>query len=399
MSQVALTRITSGGIVWDKFDAVFYVAKGGSDANDGKNIETPKLTFGSAITAATAETPAANKLFAVVCLDAGIYTEDLTLVEFVSIHAPNAQLTGSITAANNSSVKFGSQYVAAGGFGVTYAGDESSFIDIDIIECEGATDWATATSTGTLNLKWKSLTLVNGNGVSQTTAYGYIIVDGDAIYISGTGVGVYGAQGDISGRIDLIYDITGTTATAVQTNNANSTVSLSIDHIYDCSISFDIDIGSAEIILNRSGSSTLYDVESGATLWLVVNRTGGAVDKLNDGTVYLNVPIATVVATADVDPIRIQSHYITNNAGGVTYTLPTYGNFGDRFKIIGKTGLWTVAQGINQTIYMGNTNTTTGLAGSLVATDAGDCVELECITEGFSTDWRVVNSMGNITVN
>ena len=145
-----------------------------------------------------------------------------------------------------------------------------------------------------------------------------------------------------------------------------------MDRIQDADTALSIVGGEADVFLRKSLCPTLYDVGSGALLRLVINDTGGAVDKINNGLVYLNVPIATVVATAAVDPIRIQTNYITDNIAGITYTLPSDGNFGDRFRIIGKTGIWTIAQRTNQTIYIGNQSTTTGVGGSLVATDSGD---------------------------
>lgn len=81
------------GVVADK-SRVIYVGKHGDDANDGKSLEKALLTIQAAITAAAALTPTpdANNPAAVVCEDAGVYTEDLTGEPFVSIWAPRADL-------------------------------------------------------------------------------------------------------------------------------------------------------------------------------------------------------------------------------------------------------------------------------------------------------------------
>lgn len=93
-----------------------------------------------------------------------------------------------------------------------------------------------------------------------------------------------------------------------------------------------------------------------------------------------------------------QNGYITNRAGGVTYTLPASGTLGDVINIVGKAGLATIAQNANQQIFIGNTNTTVGVGGTLTAIDAGDCLTLVCITAGASTGWRVDTVIGNWNV-
>ena len=87
--------------------------------------------------------------------------------------------------------------------------------------------------------------------------------------------------------------------------------------------------------------------------------------------------------------------YTCDRAGGVVFTLPSTAAYGSIIKIIGLQGLWTVGVNSGETIYIGNTNCTT-TSGTLVATNAGDCIELFCILA--DTNWRVTNSMGNITV-
>jgi len=94
----------------------------------------------------------------------------------------------------------------------------------------------------------------------------------------------------------------------------------------------------------------------------------------------------------------VNQGYVTDRAGGVAYVLPATATFGDRINVIGKLGLATITQNAGQQIVMGNLGTTVGVAGSLTATDAGDCLILRCITGGASTLWRVENSMGNWTI-
>lgn len=127
-----------------------------------------------------------------------------------------------------------------------------------------------------------------------------------------------------------------------------------------------------------------------------VSITNGA------GTITLAVALGGFVwtdATSATYTLAAQNGYVTNRGGGVTYTLPASGTLGDVIKIVGKAGLATIAQNAGQQICFGNDASTVGVGGSIVATDAGDCVSLRCITAGANTVWRVENSMGNWTIN
>jgi hypothetical protein len=79
---------------------VVFVSKAGDDANDGLNDERPKLTIGSAITAATALTPTVNDRVEIRILDAGRYSADVILPDYVSLIGPAAEvLAASATTA------------------------------------------------------------------------------------------------------------------------------------------------------------------------------------------------------------------------------------------------------------------------------------------------------------
>ncbi len=90
--------------------------------------------------------------------------------------------------------------------------------------------------------------------------------------------------------------------------------------------------------------------------------------------------------------------YLSNRAGAVAFTLPASGTVGDVFRIVGVQGSWTLAQAANQQIKFGNTATTVGVTGSLASANAGDCVECVATNTSASTVWRVMSSIGNITV-
>ena len=71
----------------------------------------------------------------------------------------------------------------------------------------------------------------------------------------------------------------------------------------------------------------------------------------------------------------VDEGYITNRAGGVTYTLPTTAAVGSIIRLAGLVGLATIAQNAGESIVAGADTTTVGVGGSLVSTNAGDAVE------------------------
>lgn len=130
-------------------------------------------------------------------------------------------------------------------------------------------------------------------------------------------------------------------------------------------------------ILGGTGVST-----AGAASTLTVNVAGGGV--------------TWTVVTAATQAAAINNGYICNRAGGVTVTLPDTAAVGSMVRIAGMAGNWVLAQNAGETVYFGLTATTTGVGGSLTATDNRDCVELVCSVA--DTDWIVLSSVGNITV-
>lgn len=93
----------------------------------------------------------------------------------------------------------------------------------------------------------------------------------------------------------------------------------------------------------------------------------------------------------------VNSGYIANNAGLVTVTIPTTAAIGDIVAVEGKgAGLFVLAQSAGQSIRFGTLTTTVGAGGSLTATDAGDGIEIVCITANVA--FKVRSSTGTFTL-
>lgn len=105
------------------------------------------------------------------------------------------------------------------------------------------------------------------------------------------------------------------------------------------------------------------------------------------------------VTTIDA-PLVVNNGYIANKAGLLTMTLPATAAIGDVIAITGiNTAVgWRIAQNANQRIHFGNVSTTVGVGGYLEATAIRDSVQLICVVAGASTEWNIINSVGNITV-
>jgi hypothetical protein len=122
----------------------------------------------------------------------------------------------------------------------------------------------------------------------------------------------------------------------------------------------------------------------------ITNGAGSITVAATDAETWTNV-------TGTSQSMAINNGYIANNAGLVTLTLPATAAIGSRVKLTGVgAGGWSVAQNAGQTIYFGNTTSTTGATGSIASTHQRDSVELVCVAA--DTDWNVVSSIGVITI-
>lgn len=221
-----------------------------------------------------------------------------------------------------------------------------------------------------------------------------------------TKVGPTATAGQILQSAGAAADPAFSTATYPSTTTGNNLLYSSANNVVD------------ELMTNNA--AVLTTDNTGAPVWvplvdgeLIIGSTAGspAAASLTAGAGITITPGSnsiTITATAAGFPwtdvttatqsLAVMNGYVTDRGGGVTYTLPASGTFGDIIEVQGKLGLWSIEQNANQQIVMSSSNSTVGIAGGLDATNVGDGVRLLCITGGASTVWRVISSMGNITV-
>lgn len=107
---------------------------------------------------------------------------------------------------------------------------------------------------------------------------------------------------------------------------------------------------------------------------------------------------AWVDVTGASQTLAANTGYLSDRAGAVAFTLPASSTYGDVIEIVGVQGSWSVTQAANQQIKFGSSASTLGAGGSIASTNAGDCIRMVATNTGASSVWRVVSSVGNITI-
>lgn len=151
--------------------------------------------------------------------------------------------------------------------------------------------------------------------------------------------------------------------------------------------SFIPDSGTSPVVPNSSNQVTMTGSGGisvvGGTNTLTFTGSGAGFDWNN--------------VTGTTQSLAASNAYIANNAGLVTFSLPATAALGDVYMIVGYgAGGWTVSQNAGQSIILGALTSTTGVGGSISSILASNCVTIACIVA--DTAFKVINSMGNITV-
>lgn len=135
-----------------------------------------------------------------------------------------------------------------------------------------------------------------------------------------------------------------------------------------------------QLIVGSTGSTP---VAATLTAGTGITVTNGA------GTITIASTAATsnwVVVSGTTQTIAVDTSYIANNAGLVTFTLPATSNVGDEFIVNGLgAGGWKIAQNAGQNIRIGSSVTTTGTGGSINSTNQFDSAAFVCVVA--NTTW------------
>lgn len=249
---------------------IYYVGKHGSDSNNGKSIENAFLTFGKAFTEAAAQTPSASNQFVISCSDAGIYTEAVTMAQWVSLYAPAASLVGRLTVADDTLALFHSVEAGVGDICVRKPSGQTgiSRVECNIIRATSdATGALTEAATGVLMVEARSVYAQNGYGIGEiSTAQGHMHLMIEDLYITGTGGGIvrFGA-GSTVGYVGHCLEIGGGVGNGTGLNIIG---------------------GELQLKMMTLNANQAYTVGAGGTLRLDANYINGAVGGV--GPAYVN---------------------------------------------------------------------------------------------------------------
>lgn len=145
-------------------------------------------------------------------------------------------------------------------------------------------------------------------------------------------------------------------------------------------------------VLLGGASNAVGSTAVGATGTVLTGNTGA-------NPTFQAIPSLNVVdVTGTSQAMTINTTYIADNAGLVTFTLPATAVQGSIITIVGNgAGGWTIAQNANQAIKMNANTTTTGVTGSLASTNRYNSLTMVATVGGASTIWVIDSSSGTFT--
>ena len=293
-----------------------YVGKHGNDSNDGLAPTRAKLTFGSAITAATALVPSTSNRISIICEDGGTYTESFTIPSWVMIKAPNATFVGNTTISDDAEFVF-QEIVAATGNAITKTGSATGWATGEIVRATGTANGVVNTATTSiLIVRVRQIYSENGTGILDlSNGAGHIHMDVEDMYITGAGTAVDRQSNDgiIVGRISHILEKDG--------GVGNGTA-------------LDITDGRMNLNVGTIETTVAYSVAGSGQLDLIVNDITPTAQRIQlSGLAEVNVIQADSLRwrnrTASFTARRTEFVAINTTSAPVTMTLPNPASNGD----------------------------------------------------------------------
>jgi hypothetical protein len=152
--------------------------------------------------------------------------------------------------------------------------------------------------------------------------------------------------------------------------------------------------GSGDRQQNQCFIAGINGVTASNAVMVTINS---ATDQLGVATIPTGIVSWTVVTAASQGMI-VNSGYIANNAGTITFSLPASSAVGSILRLTGinnATG-WQITQAAGQQVFFGTSSTTLGATGTLTSSATRDSVELVCVVANLT--WNIVSSIGNPTI-
>jgi len=231
---------------------IYFVSKAGSDSSDGKTVGTAVETIGQAIILAEAQLPSSSNGFLISIIDGGIYVEDVTTTQFITINGPGATIIGNSVVEGFSGITV-LQLLASSGSVLTKNADaDLASIHIGNIIATGAA-LAVECVEGDLLLQADFISHVTGDAVSCTGA----------------------SLSNIRGMIRDIKSIGSSAAFAIS-GNTSSVISMTVSDVRGVGDGVDIDVGHLHLVAaNFTPTNSGGDVAPGAELDMIVADLNG----------------------------------------------------------------------------------------------------------------------------
>jgi len=145
-----------------------------------------------------------------------------------------------------------------------------------------------------------------------------------------------------------------------------------------------------QILIGDTGAAPVAATLTAGSGISVTNAAGSITIAATGGASWTDV-------TGTSQAMAATGAYVANNAALVTLTLPATAAFGTEISVTGYgAGGFLVAQNAGQIIHFGNVDTTAGAGGSIASTNRYDSLVLLCVVA--DTEWKVLNSVGTLTV-
>lgn len=184
-------EIISNQSVTLSHNKILYVSKTGNDSNSGLNVNNPKLSIEAAEAAAFALTPSITNQIVIKGIGAGDYVEDVSIREWIHVDCRDFSLDGSLTIADNTTVRFRKlQRTTTGGSVIEKAaGAGFAKVTVDLLVISDATQNGFLLNSGVAHIDAGVLSVDGGIGIKAKNGSRVSFIISEVQLLNG-GVGI-----------------------------------------------------------------------------------------------------------------------------------------------------------------------------------------------------------------
>lgn len=377
----------------------FYVGKHGFDTNTGLTLNQAFKTFGAAALAATAASPSYYDRCVIVCVDNGLYTEDVTITDYVSVYAPNIMFQGIWIMGDYCHVKIGTHIVP--NQGVSYNGANMGSIEADqVLDTGLGASWVNAGgSSGSFYAKCKQLSFSSGSAfVNQGNSDGFFEADYVHVNTATTSAVLWNVPltpytNNLYAKIKKMSDSSGA-ATAAQVSTGGG-IYLDCDVITGFGLGFLTEVANSYIMVkaNKIEAETVYDSSLGGDIRITANNEFHTLT--SSGFAAKNMAVKWQYTNVNLTMSLNSGYIVFLNAPELL--LPASPEYGDTVEVSLAGGTsWKITQNASQYIIVDTNTSTSGVTGYVMSNSTGAAITLKCIEPPYG--WQAMSVVGSVTV-